>query len=366
MTGGWDVETGLQGLANTVTSILGQAGELTNTVLDALTKVWEQATSALVPEGRTNWQAYTHKQLHEMLIDDADVGDVSTIADAWGHHSTELASHADALRSQQEDLRTNWHGQAADLAADRLGTLHDRVSSIASHAGEVQKAAQGAADALAQARRTMPPPPDDATNAMGFAPLPAVPAAPPQPGAAMTSAFGNVATGGASMYFGAGSMMGGKAQAVQVMQDYETGLLGSGRLIPDRQGDTDAASYRVDGLRNASTSAASFGGGGGVGGPGAGAGSGGVAWHDLVGGDRLGPRGTTGFGTGIANQAAMTEGAFAESAAAQRGTLGGFAPAGGARPGGGGDKDRTSVKLPTVDNQLFAGDETPSLPVIGL
>src|SRR4051812_8380296 len=99
---------GLQGLADTVTSILGQASELTGTVLDALNNVWEQATSVLVPEGRTNWSAYTHKQLHEMLFDDADVGDVSTIADAWGHHSTELASHADALRSQQNDLRANW------------------------------------------------------------------------------------------------------------------------------------------------------------------------------------------------------------------------------------------------------------------
>lgn len=357
---------GVQGLADAVTSILGQAGELTNSVLDAVNEVWERATSLLVPEGRTNWQAYTHKQLHEMLFDDADVGDVSTIADTWGHHSTELAGHADALRSQQNDLRANWHGQAADLAADRLGSLHDRVSSIAGHAGEVQKAAQGSADALALARRTMPPPADDATNAMGFSPLPAVAAAPPQPGAAMTSAFDNVASGGASFYFGANSMMGTKAQAVQVMQNYETGLLGSGSLIPGRQGNTEAASYQVDGVRNATTSAASLAGGGSA----PGAGSGGVAWHDLVGRDRLGSRGGTGYGTGgfgagLANQAAASEAALAESAAAQRGGLGGFAPAAGTRSGSG-DKDRAGVKLPTVDNQLFASDEQPSLPVIGL
>ena len=85
--------------------------------------MWAAFFASPVPPGGTNWNAYTHEQLYQMLWEDADVGDVSTVAAEWGRHGDALTESADALRSQGPTLRSNWQGQAADLAADRLAEL---------------------------------------------------------------------------------------------------------------------------------------------------------------------------------------------------------------------------------------------------
>jgi len=144
-------------------------------------------TSTPPVAGGTNWEAYTHEELHGMLWQDADVADVSAVAEEWRKHSAALADHAVALREQQTALKGTWEGEAADLAVTRLGDLADRVDDISAHAATAQQAAQEAADALARARAMMPPPPTAPPIPPGGAApafpgaLPAVPAVPTVP-----------------------------------------------------------------------------------------------------------------------------------------------------------------------------------------
>ncbi|MFD4668985.1 hypothetical protein ACFWNN_04570 [Lentzea sp. NPDC058450] len=116
-----------------------------------------------------NWEAYSHAELHHMLWQDADVADVSTVAEDWTRHRAALTAHAEVLREQRTALLDGWTGRAAEEAAARLATLAERVEKISELAGAGQKAAQDSADALAAARAAMPPPPDPASTVPAFA-----------------------------------------------------------------------------------------------------------------------------------------------------------------------------------------------------
>src|SRR6266540_2265688 len=139
-----DVFETVEELASAVTGVLGPDGplaQLTRTLTDALDGVWAEFFGSPTPPGGTNWNAYSHEQLYQMLWQDADVGDVGTVAAEWGRHSSALTGFADELRRQGAALRSNWQGRAAELAADRLAELSDRIWNVGARAGTVQKAA---------------------------------------------------------------------------------------------------------------------------------------------------------------------------------------------------------------------------------
>ncbi|MGW6929364.1 hypothetical protein ACWGE0_04805 [Lentzea sp. NPDC054927] len=127
------------------------------------------------PPTEINWEAYSHEELHRMLWQDADVADVSTVADEWTRHRAALDTHAEVLREQRTALLAGWHGAAAEEAAARLTTLAERIEKISELAAAGQQAAQDSADALAAARAAMPPPPPAGTTMPAFAGPPGVP-----------------------------------------------------------------------------------------------------------------------------------------------------------------------------------------------
>jgi len=331
----------------------GPLGTLASTLTDALDSVWAEFFGAPTPPGGTNWNAYSHQQLYDMLWQGADVGDVGTVAAEWGRHSTELTGYADALRREGEALRVNWQGRAADQAADRLAELSDKVWSAGARASTVQKAASDAGDALAVARNTMPPPPPDPMTLMTSA----VGAGPMNPVAA-------VLVGGARI-FTADAVAGvSKAEAVQVMRQYESDLHASSRqVVPARPDATRSRSYQVDGGAATTPAGLSAGGSGGSGG----GGSGGVPWSQLVGGGSTpGPGRFVGAGPGGVRSILAAESSALSDAAARRAMGGGmFAPAMAPRHGDD-ERDRTyGNRLPTVDSGIFAVDQRTSSPVIG-
>lgn len=346
------------GLVGAVTSILspdGPLGSLASTLTDALDSVWAEFFGSPTPPGGTNWNAYSHEQLHGMLWQDADVGDVGAVADEWGRHSTELTGYADALRREADALRTNWAGRAAELAADRLGELSDKIWNVGARASTVQKATGDAGDALATARNTMPPPPPDpmtlATSSVGAGPLPPL----------------NAVIIGAARIFTADAVSGvAKAEAVRVMQTYEASLQNSShQVVPARPDATTPRTYSVDG-RDGTTTPAGVTGGGLSSGRGAGGGSGGVPWSRLVGGSQPGPGGMVGAGPSpVGSVLAAERAALADLAAKRAMGGGGFVSPMGARPPEE-DRDRSHEnRLPNVDNGLFALDQRASAPVIG-
>ncbi|TDP94776.1 WXG100 family type VII secretion target [Labedaea rhizosphaerae] len=347
-------------LASTVTGVLspdGPLGSLTSTLTNALDSVWAEFFSSPTPPGDTHWNAYTHEQLYQMLWgEDADVGDVAGVADEWGRHSEALTASADALRSQGDALRSNWQGRAAEVAADRLAELSDRVWNVGARAGTVQKAASDAGDALAVARTNMPPPPPDPvtlmSSAVGAGPMPPLNA---------------VIIGGARIFTGDAVAGAQKAEAVRVMQTYEESLRASShQVVPPQPGDTDARSYGVDDPGYTSPASA---GGGGLTGGGTG---GGVPWSRLTGGGAGGtgnapsPGALTGAGPGGVQSVLAAENAALSNAAAKRGAGGpmGMYPPMGRGMGGDDDKRRTN-RLPNVENGLFSLDERTSSSVIG-
>ncbi|MDX3661422.1 hypothetical protein PV646_29300 [Streptomyces sp. ID05-26A] len=129
-----------------------------------------------------NWEAYSHEELHRMLWQDADVADVSAVAQEWTRQRAALAAHAEVLREQRAALTEGWTGAAAEEAVARLGVLAERIEKISELAVAGQKAAQDSADALASARAAMPPPPGPGTTAPAFAGLPSAPAISGVPG----------------------------------------------------------------------------------------------------------------------------------------------------------------------------------------
>jgi hypothetical protein len=345
-------------LASAVTSPLGlgSLGQLTGTLTNALDSVWAEFFGAATPPGATNWNAYSHQQLYDMLWQDADVGDVSAVAAEWGRHSTALTGFADALRGQGTELRSNWQGRAADLAADRLAELSDRIWNIGARAGQVQKATGDAGDALALARNTMPKPPPDPmtlmTSAMGVGPM---------------NPLAAVIVGGARLFTADAVAGESKAEAVRVMQRYETSLHNSShQVVPAQPDATKPKTFEVDGSGGDTTSAAAV---TGVGGPFGGGGStGGVPWSRLVGGGSApGLGGATGIGPETMSGVRVAEeAALSDLAAKGKGTGGFFGPAGmAARAMEGDEHRRHRNRMPSQDNRIFTAEGRVSVPVIG-
>jgi hypothetical protein len=324
----------VEDLTGAVTGVLGPLGptaSLTQNLTNSLDGVWADFFNAPIPPGGTNWNAYTHQQLYDMLWQGADVGDVSTVAAEWGRHGSALTEYADALRSQAAELRSNWQGRAADLAGDRLAELSDRVWSVGARASTVQKATADAGDALAVARNTMPPPPPDPmtllTSAVGAGPMPPLEA---------------VAVGGARL-FTADAVAGvAKAEAVRVMQRYEASLHNSShRVVPS--GAPEPRTQR--------TSAAAIAGGAPTGG--------GVPWARLVGGS------AGGIASGPVQGVLAAERATLSELAAMRAMGAGvYPPAVLAQAQDEEDKVHHS-RLPNVHHGFFAPDGRASAPVIG-
>ncbi|WP_231114374.1 hypothetical protein [Lentzea aerocolonigenes] len=325
-----------------------------------------------------NWEAYSHEELYRMLWQDADVADVSTVADEWTRHREALDTHAAVLKEQRAALLNDWQGAAAEEAAARLTKLAERIEKISEFSAAGEKAAQDAADALAAARVAMPPPPNDATMP-AFAGLPSAPApfapAPftlPSAPAPMTlpsaPTMPSGTTSGFYFYFGAASADQQKADAVRAMQTYESSLNGSGRLIDNAQGTIPqqaASPIRAPAAPSPVRTPS----------------SGGVPWQRLVSG---GSAGTTrgpviGAAAPVSQQTQLSPGMRAgvmaghgigpmamsstvtESRSAAQGS--GMAPgAGGARKD---DDQEHENQMPTLDHGLFVVNDRVSPAVIG-
>lgn len=363
-------------------------------------------------EGGINWDAYSHEELYQMLHKDADVADVSTVAAEWAEHRSALTNHAAVLREQKTALLESWEGSGAEEAARRLDVLADRVEKLAEFAAAGEQAAQDAADALAQARAKMPPPPgesgtagapvaDAATNwtdlmsgtsgptgTTGTSGASSGTTSSSASGTSSTStAFGAVGSAGFSFYTGAGGAESQKAQAVRAMQGYETNLAGSSQLIGEARGTIPAASTIPSGARDAATKAGDAGAapdsgqGSGQGRPrsgqglaagvamgagiGAAAGGAGYAAMRMGGGLNQLAQGMR-VGAGMFGPGSMTPAqlAAAEAAAARSAGAGAMVPPGGQR--GGDSEEAHENQLPTIDHELFPMDEPDSLPVLGM
>lgn len=345
-----------------------------------------------MPDG-VNWEAYSHDELYQMLWQDADVADVSTVAGEWAKHRTALSTHAEVLREQCVALRDSWEGPGAEEAASRLETLAARVEKISELALAGGQAAQEAADALATARAMMPAPPGTVvapfTDAIpGMAAVPAMPASSSTSSlqsymssmqsylASMQSSFSStpttagstVGSGGSSFYFGAATQDMQKAQAVQAMQTYESRLASSGELLGDARSAVPAAAP----LRAAEqTTAAQSGvpwqqlvGGAPTGGLRAGGGTGAVTGGlGATQSAPLGPGGRVGAIPGLAGMPGMRV-PLPEVAATRGAGHGGMVPPVGQR--GPDDDEQHENRMPTLDHRLFDVEVPTIAPVIGL
>jgi hypothetical protein len=172
---------------------------------------------------------------------------------------------------------------------------------------------------------------------------------------------------GAARIFTADAVAGmSKAEAVRVMQRYESSLANSShQVVPAQPDDIASRSYGVDGP-DASTSAAGVAGGASAGGV-----SGAMPWSRLVGG--VGGGGGSPAPGGLVGSVPVPEAgvlaaeraALSELAAGRPGGPSGFFPPMGARGAQDERERRHRTRLPNVDNGLFRLDQRSSTPVIG-
>jgi len=366
------IAAGVAEMTDAVTAVLaeidvaGQAVVAAFTAALAGTENLDDGTGATkgASFGPTNWPAYNHEQLYQMLRDQADVGDVSEIAAEWGRHAEVLTGHADTVREQRTALAANWQGDAAERAADRIDQLADLIDAIGARAGQVRQAAQDSADALALARNMMPAP-------IG---QPSLTATSGTSGVAsgsgsMVFAVGAVSTGGTSMFdtdFFTGS---GRSRAEEVMRGYESSLHGSDALIaPPVQATADGADLTgITGITGMTKAAGFVPGGVGPGMPG-GIG-GGVPWSQLTHGGVPEPGVALGRGPlppgagGVALRTAMNQ--LLASGRVPGGAGGaGFSPFPSPATAPDGDKEHKR-RQPNVTKGLFADERTASKPIIG-
>jgi outer membrane lipoprotein SlyB len=382
--GGGLVDTassGIDGLATAATATLGVAdpdGVLRQPVAASLRDVWEGYFGVPIPPGDTNWNAYTHQQLYDMLWQNADVADVGSVADQWDQHGAELTSQAGELRDRQATLRSTWTGDAADSATSALGRLGDQTQAIGTRASSVGQAARQAGDALTVARNTMPPPTDLISNVIAGAETGAGVGAKigsavggaftagfgAGPGAAMGAAMGAVAGGAASMFLGSADAAQRKAEAVRVMLAYESSLRDAAQAVPATVADT--AGIGSGGAPGTTTTSAFVGGGGlggfgGIGGIGAG-----VPWQRLVGANSGVAALRSGAMSGAFTDAALARAGVlaAEGAASEMANMGGAYPPG-ARRGRGGEDEEHPNKMPKATQDHFSIEGGSVVPVIG-
>lgn len=368
----YTVAAGAAEMTDAVTAMLAEIDVARQAVVAALnatsagTETLDDGTGAT--EGAsfapTNWAAYSHEELYQMLRDHADVGDVSEIASEWGRHAEALTRYADTVREQRTALTANWQGEAAEHAAARIDQLAELIGAIGARAGQVRQAAQDSADALALARSMMPAPVGQpALTATNGGSATAV-------SGGVVFAVGAVSAGGTSMFdtdFLAGSA---KSQAEEVMRGYESSLHGSDALIapavqtttggPDPMSVTNAAGF-VPGGAGAGVP-------GGVGGV-VGRAGGGVPWSQLTHGGVPEPGGALGrsplrpVAGGLPLRTAMNQ--LLASGRGPGGAGGtGFSPFLSPATVSDGDK-KYERRQPNVEKGLFADDRTASKPVIG-
>ena len=338
--------------------------------------MWAEYYAAPVPPGETNWAAYSHEELHEMLWQDADLAEVGAVADEWGHQHTALAEHAVSLRDQQGVMRASWEGAAGELAATRLGELADRVDDISAQAAAVQRAAQDAGDALARARAMMPPPAmptgtDWSAMPASYAPAISTFAPPAVPdwsagsgttffmtfGTPPSTAFNSLATGGTSMFADNFAAEQAKAQAVYTMRVYESSLSDGGNLVATHA----ARSYGTGRVTSVPAPAPEP-----SGGQFAGPQPGGVPWERLVGGDPLRPGPAVGAGVSAPGGVVSTmPGVPQEPSAGRAAANSGMVPPMSPRGGHDDAEDHTN-HLPVIDQGLFIVETRTSAPVIGV
>jgi hypothetical protein len=356
-------------MTDAITAMLADFEGAQQAVADALTAVPTGAGDlAGGTEGASfapiNWAAYSHEELYQMLRDRADVGDVSEIAAAWGRHAESLAGHADTVREQRAALTANWQGNAAELAAGRIDQLAELIAAIGTRAGQVQQAAQDSADALAEARRTMPAPPGQSA----FTPTGGDAGLATAAGGGVVFAVGAVSVGGTSMFDTNFVGASDKSRAEDVMRGYESRLHGSDALMPS-SAQTTAGEANPTGVTNAAGFVPGPSGAGAA--PGGVRGAvGGVPWSQLThnappepSGGAVGrvplPPGAGGLAMHNAVRQLLASGRVP-------GGLGGpmippFMP-----PGSGWDGDKTHERRqPNVEKGLFADERTASKPVIG-
>ena len=112
--------------------------------------------------GAVNWEAYSHDELYQMLWQDADVADVSTVATEWAQHRAALDTHAEVLREQRAALLDELArprgggGGGAARHAGRQGGEDQRTGSrgSAGRAGGRRRSRDGPGDDAATTRRT--------------------------------------------------------------------------------------------------------------------------------------------------------------------------------------------------------------------
>ncbi len=210
-----DTVTG--GIENAVGAVLAPvadtAGAAAATLRRELTQTWHGVFGSPTMPGGTNWNAYSHEELYAMVHTGADpgqVGEQAAVLDSLGQGASEVA---DDLTSRRGQVAEVWEGQASSAFGSTLDEHSAGGAAVAEHAAALSAAVLRASEALSRAQATMPEPVDVAAATSYGAAVPGP-----------NFALGAVTGAGSSWFAASLAAANRKAEAVEVMQAFESSL----------------------------------------------------------------------------------------------------------------------------------------------
>nr|QEO73930.1 hypothetical protein [uncultured bacterium] len=249
---GIDLPTVIDGADDAVAAVMAPVEQGTKYVAgawDAVVDVWHGYFGTPIADGATNWNAYSHEQLYEMVHSGADPGQVGQQSDVLRQWAESARETTDEVDREHRETPSFWRGAASGNALGVLDQHRQGGTEATTFIASLSEAMDRASAALSEAQRTMPAPvPADAITAAGgdigasAASAGAIGAR--GVGAAIDGAAGalgyqpgvenkvNSAAQGIGTFVGAGvsglaasvASARAKAQAVAVMQRYEASL----------------------------------------------------------------------------------------------------------------------------------------------
>ncbi|WP_073480784.1 WXG100 family type VII secretion target [Streptoalloteichus hindustanus] len=180
----------------------------------------------------THWDGYSHKALFKMVWQNAEPGQVESVADTWRRQGVDIERRAEELRQSLAGLMRYWSGSAADEATNTVLRNASWLSELGATTTQMARPIDDAAGALRAAQQQMPAPP----GGFNWASLAG--------GAAAGMAFGGpIGAGIGAVLGGIGSVFGGRSKkrklkrwAVQTMQRFESAAVGVDNSTPAFRG----------------------------------------------------------------------------------------------------------------------------------
>jgi len=180
----------------------------------------------------TDWMAFSHQQLYDMVHNGVDLAGATDVAGSWMTLSDTLTQMSQTLSQALAASADGWRGTAADQARTSISGLVTWANTTGENAATVSGCVNRQTDALQAARSAMPAP---VTNPPVVTPVTSPPTGVVQPGSTAqtaTAGFSQPPLAGPGPVHVQVNQYEAHQQAARVMQQYQQSSAANASTIP--------------------------------------------------------------------------------------------------------------------------------------